>query len=1049
MKDRLEHIQTYLHNVKQANNESAKKELLKTLLVRLFDEDEEAQGVINAMSLGAERVVMRIPLPERIKTGRADTQYGNVIIEFEKDLAKTGDHAEEQLREYLAGNWNVGNDYAFTLIATDCIEWRILAPSYEDLVDTGVFQPDQVELTEVETFTLTEDNARDFYFFLDRFLFRTEPQRPTLKRIKQDFGETSPTYLTCIGRLAEHYADFEDDSEIQVAFEQWQRFLSIAYGEFRGGPRVFLVHTYLSVFAKILAYEVITGDDYIDRDALRGIVQGDIFDRLNVRNFIDNDFFNWVAHDEHFDALGDFFRAITRQVGNYAFTNVDEDVLKGVYQELIDLETRHGLGEYYTPDWLCERVVNEVDMEADSRVLDPACGSGSFLRAVIARLRREHPERSAADLAEQVVGIDIHPLSVQIAKTTVLLALGEKVKQEKQPVTLRVYLANTLRTPEGGFELFDSAFVMEIDRERYRMPLRVFEDSARFDEATSACEDLADYTLNEPDADAETLQNVLAKRGVDDLDDDLLGGFHDIYKGLKRAKHARRDGIWRFIIQNSYKPYFLKGQFDVVVGNPPWLTFSDVKKDSYQELLQTVAAQYGVVPERKELMTHLEIAAVFLAHVCNTFLKHRGQLAFVLPRSFFSADHHDNTRSGRVKGVGLDKLWDLDGVNPLFNVPSCVLFAHARNTTGGKPKDGVLGYRVKGVLPEHNLTWDEAKSCLTFDDVTWHLGKLGKRTAFTTFRLDHGDKVNHYQERFKQGATIVPRNFYFVEFEGEAPPDLDGRTVTVQTNEEQRKWAKPPWKPLTLRGKVHTDFLFRTGLSKSIVPFAFIDPDLVLLPARIEDDGSVTLFDADELAKEGDLNTAKWFKGASSYWEEHKTDRSKSMSFLDRIDYQRGLSSQDTQAPFLVLYTASAKNANATVVRRDRFDLPFLVESKAYWVATRTEEEAHFLTAFLNADAPNEMIKAFQSRGLFGARDVHKKILEVPFPRYDEGNPRHQRLAELGRKAEAQTAAFLEEEDLSGISNYKLGSLRVSIRKHLADTLAEIDAEVTAVIENQ
>ena len=31
------------------------------------------------------------------------------------------------------------------------------------------------------------------------------------------------------------------------------------------------------------------------------------------------------------------------------------------------------------------------------------------------------------------------------------------------------------------------------------------------------------------------------------------------------------------------------------------------------------------------------------------FLKEKGKLAFVLPRSFFNADHHDNTRSGKTK----------------------------------------------------------------------------------------------------------------------------------------------------------------------------------------------------------------------------------------------------------------------------------------------------------------------------------------------------------------------------------------------------------------
>ena len=127
------------------------------------------------------------------------------------------------------------------------------------------------------------------------------------------------------------------------------------------------------------------------------------------------------------------FRELNQQLNQYDFSDVREDILKGVYQELIDLETRHALGEYYTPDWLCERIVNSLKFEAKAMFLDPACGSGSFLRAFIARMRRDFPGLCAEALAEQVVGIDIHPLSVLIAKTTVLLSQEQVSSRQKGP----------------------------------------------------------------------------------------------------------------------------------------------------------------------------------------------------------------------------------------------------------------------------------------------------------------------------------------------------------------------------------------------------------------------------------------------------------------------------------------------------------------------------------------------------------------------------------------------------------------------------------------
>jgi type I restriction-modification system DNA methylase subunit len=51
-----------------------------------------------------------------------------------------------------------------------------------------------------------------------------------------------------------------------------------------------------------------------------------------------------------------------------------------LYESVIAAEQRHKLGEYYTPDWLAERMVAEVvDAPLEQRVLDPSCGSGTFL----------------------------------------------------------------------------------------------------------------------------------------------------------------------------------------------------------------------------------------------------------------------------------------------------------------------------------------------------------------------------------------------------------------------------------------------------------------------------------------------------------------------------------------------------------------------------------------------------------------------------------------------------------------------------------------------
>ncbi|HKR52598.1 MAG TPA: N-6 DNA methylase, partial [Pseudonocardiaceae bacterium] len=83
---------------------------------------------------------------------------------------------------------------------------------------------------------------------------------------------------------------------------------------------------------------------------------------------------------------GDFVRTLARRLSRFDWTNVEHDVLKVLYESVIGSETRKQLGEYYTPDWLAEQVVSTaVTDPLNQRVLDPACGSGTFLFHAVRR----------------------------------------------------------------------------------------------------------------------------------------------------------------------------------------------------------------------------------------------------------------------------------------------------------------------------------------------------------------------------------------------------------------------------------------------------------------------------------------------------------------------------------------------------------------------------------------------------------------------------------------------------------------------------------------
>ncbi|WP_290661499.1 N-6 DNA methylase [Ignavibacterium sp.] len=1057
-KEKSYHIKEYLQKIIHASKELTKKEAFKDLLNRLYGNDKNIAGLIDKITLGAEKTILNIPRKDKIHKGSADTLYNHIIIEFENDLGKTLEHAKEQLAGYLLGQLRSGEGYNFTLIASDFINWKVFAPDVGCLDRIETLQEHELILNEIKSasFVLTERNSEEFYYWIDRFLFKEEKQRATLKRIEEAFGYQSNIFIESFRELSKWFNEAKKFGEVQVSYEQWSKFLSIAYGSFDARDNIFLIHTYLSVFSKMLAYSVVSNDDYIDDSELKGILDGTIFHKYNIRNFVDNDFFHWVNSERSFNNLKKVFRLIAQEISNFDFNNVDEDILKGVYQELIDIDTRHSLGEYYTPDWLCERIVKEFEFTKKDKILDPACGSGSFLRAAIHRIKELNPDVKVEELNEQIYGIDIHPLSVQIAKTTLLLALGKEIINARKPVYLNIILANTLLAPEGVQNLFGNEFLLNIDKEKYHLTTQILEDVKLFDEALAICDELAEQTMGKKKETEEVFENIFRKHFAKNgnksgANKQVIESFYKIYTGLKSVKEKGRDSIWKFIVQNLYKPYFLAGKFDYVIGNPPWFTYSSIRNEDYQNILNALAEKYQVKPGSIKNFPNLEIAAIFLSYCSSYFLNENGKLAFVLPRSFFSADHHDNSRSGKAKGFQLESLWDLSEVKPLFRVPSCVFFTKRNEKNNTFPAKGIAGKSFEGSLPTHNCNYILSNESLIEKDVNWYLRKQGKSSAFSSQKVKSQLKENPYKSLFKRGAEITPRNFYFIDLNQETPPDWNDRILNIKSSAASKRDAKKPWNNVDIIDRIESKFIFRTAIAKSILPFSLFNPDLIVLPVVVNknNDGlkKINILCVDELREEGYLYSSRWFQAAERFWSIYKTEKNKNISAIEYLNWHGKLSNQNLNAEYLVIYNSSAKDANATVIKRSDLDLEFFVDTKAYVFFTSDKLEAYYLTGILNSSIPNKLMKDFQSKGLFGARDVHKKILDIYFPRFDENNEIHLQLARLSETAHEKAAKYLQDNPpQKELTATRLGKLRLDIKKHLAAEMKEIDKLVKKVV---
>ncbi len=129
------------------------------------------------------------------------------------------------------------------------------------------------------------------------------------------------------------------------------------------------------------------------------------------------------------------------------------DVLGPLYQDLFPRPLRRQLGEYYTPDWLARHVLDQVGYtgEPTQRLLDPACGSGTFLVMALRRLRHS----SFVTGHFPIVGFDLNPLAVLTARANYLLAVADLLPRLGR-VEIPVYLHDSIQDRgEGAVALFD------------------------------------------------------------------------------------------------------------------------------------------------------------------------------------------------------------------------------------------------------------------------------------------------------------------------------------------------------------------------------------------------------------------------------------------------------------------------------------------------------------------------------------------------------------------------------------------------------------------
>ena len=459
-----------------------------------------------------------------------------------------------------------------------------------------------------------------FEWLRDHALSAEVDKQPSRSAIEQHFGPTAPSYERDIATLKALYDQHANSSTIRVKRQLWENLLTAALGEIaRSSDQLddlFVRHTYLSAVIGMVVQASFGGDikRLAENDPADLLLGRDFRSKTGLQGVVESDFFAWPTEVGGMPLL----RTLARRIARFDWQKAPNDVAAILYETVIPPDERRQLGEYYTPDWLARAIVREVVTDPlDQYVLDPACGSGTFVAEAVTHFI-EAANSTALDSKEvlewlrfSVAGIDVHPVAVHLARAAWVLAAQPAIQAAVEDgfaanVTVPVYLGDALQLRFRTGDMFaeHNVTVQVEDEENTELvfPVSLVERAETFDalmsdiaEAIERGDDpnmaLDDHQIMEP-GERQTLRETIAS--------------------MQRLHAEGRNHIWAYYTRNLVRPVALsRRKVNVIVGNPPWLIYRNTASTLRTELERQSKDLYGIWVGGRHA-NHQDISSLYL-----------------------------------------------------------------------------------------------------------------------------------------------------------------------------------------------------------------------------------------------------------------------------------------------------------------------------------------------------------------------------------------------------------------------------------------------------
>ena len=983
---------------------------------------------------------------------RADAVHGRVIIEYEaplcfKSRARVA-HAYQQLVDQIRGEAKPAGGELFVF------DPRFVGAGFDGeqiffVRYTGDRQQVKSELREEDfvqlgPYPFSVESARTLLAHM-RALCRRPLCAEQLTEVFGPQGDVAPAVVSALVDALENWAD---SPRVQTCYDEWRRLFGIVYGEqFTRSQAeraerlrelyhvqtetgfqelLFCVHTYFVLLMKLIATELVSVaetsymssfcDDLVHseekelQDKLEEVEGGGAFAKRGIRNFLEGDFFRWYLHAWS-PQLRDAIVTMARGLADFepATPQIEpgyhRDVIKKLYQYLLPKEVRHDLGEYYTPDWLAELCLNEVGYKGQvgKRLLDPACGSGTFLVLAIqrARARAEKEGLPPVEVAKRILssiwGFDLNPLAVISARTNYLFAMGELI----HTVTDReipIYLADSVLWPQRASQIglpfpTDEQVTVPTSAREFHVPtIWVRHEGFAMRQAAP----LVEQMVRDGYSPEEALKR-LKRKGLAPHPHEVV--VETFYREILDLEKERKNGIWARFLKNAFAP-MMAGQFDFVVGNPPWIRWGYLSKD-YRDATYHLWKEYGLF-SLKASQAHLgagekDFSMLFTYAAVDAYVARRGKLGFLITQEVLkSKGAGEGFRRFRL-GEGkppfrVMKAHDLVSVQPFEGAANkTALIVIKKGESHRYPVPYTVWERKKGVgRIAADASLDEAKPSLRRRRLSAR--PIGKPTgSWLTFsqsqeKLLKMEGENSYKAR--RGASTEPYGVYWLELRDV----LSGGLIIVRNMRERGKREVPH-----VEEQIENHLVFPRLCGADIERWGGEPRDYVLLA---QDPATREPYPESEMKQQwprtyGYLTKFKDIllsRGSKTVRQLAERTAFYAMFGIGPYTVER----------YKVVWKRMASDLVASVISQSKTPFGFktvIPTDTTSLFATKNEAEAHYLCAVINSKVVRDFIKTFSSAGRgFGAPSV---MANVGIPQFDDSNALHRKLGELSQALHA------------------------------------------------